>query len=86
MDFETALKKNNSYEILRHIKNGVDLNKNIGQNYPIFFCIKNQNMEMIEKMLNYGADVNVYCNETYYTPITYAGTMQNRDIIKLGTE
>ena len=38
---------------------------------------------MIKKMLNYGADVNVYCNETYYTPITYAGTTQNRDIIRL---
>ena len=37
MDFETALRKNNSSEILRHIKNGVDLNKNIGEKYPIFF-------------------------------------------------
>ena len=83
MNFETALEKNDSSEILRHMKNGVELNKKIGSKYPIFFCIKNQNMEMIETMLNYGADVNVYCNETYYTPITYAGTMQNRDIIRL---
>ena len=51
MDFETALEKNDSPEILRHIKNGVDLNKNIGLKFPIFFCIHNQNMEMIEIML-----------------------------------
>jgi len=83
MDFKTALEKNDNTEITKWVKNGIDLNKIIEYKYPIFYLIKNNNIEIIELFFKYGANVNSYSCVCYQTPIMYAAELQNDKIIQL---
>ena len=83
MDFKTSLEQNNNIEITKWVITGIDLNKIIEYKYPIFYLIKNNNIEMIELFFKYGANVNSYSCECYQTPIMYAAELQNDKIIKL---
>lgn len=83
MDFKQALEDNNEIEIKKFITNGIDLNKLVGYSYPIFFSIRNKNLKMIEFMLKKGANVNICSSECFNTPLSYAGSMREVDIIRL---
>tara|TARA_Y200000002_G_C22578911_1_gene619969 strand:- start:217 stop:894 length:678 start_codon:yes stop_codon:yes gene_type:complete len=83
MTFKEALEENNELEIIKNIKNGVNLNELVGYSYPIFYSIRNRNLKMIEFMLQNGANVNICSAECFNTPLSYAGSMKEVDIIRL---
>ena len=83
MDFKIALQNNNKYQIINHIKNGINLNKLIDYKYPIFYLIQNDNIELIELFFSYGAKINIYSCECSMTPIMYAIQLKKDKIIQL---
>ena len=83
MDFKTSLEQNNNIEITKWVITGIDLNKIIEYKYPIFYLIKNNNIEIIELFFKYGANVNSYSCECYQTTIMYDAELQNDKIIHL---
>jgi ankyrin repeat protein len=67
--------------LLKNKKTKIDVNKKGIDGSPLFIAVLNENMETIQLLLEYGADVNI-ANYKGHTPLLIAVIQENAEIVE----
>jgi len=77
-----ALIKNNKNLVENLIKHGAELN-NLDAPLPLIYAIEEDNIEIVDLLINFGAKVNIVFRDLQrkkWTPLTYAINKNNEKI------